>query len=924
MLSLGPLAFASPWILLALLSLPLLWYLLRVTPPSPRRQRFPAMRLLLGLRPSEETPARTPWWLLLLRLAIAALVILALAQPLLNPTQPLRGSGPLVLVLDDGWAAARGWERRLEAADGLLEQAQRSGRPVVLLTTAPEAAAPPAGEGRALPQQSAAELRRSLQVLAPKPWPVDRAALVERLGDARFAGAAEVYWLSDGLDAPGSRALAERLRRLGPVTLLRDPPEMLPRLLLPPESEGLDLLLRVRRVAGGFPETLVLRADDEEGYEVATTELAFEPEAREAVHRLTLPLELRNRIERLTIEAEQGAGAVLLLDERWRRRPVGLVTVGAADGAQPLLEEHYYLERALEPFTEIYRDSLDGLLRRNTAVLVLADTLLAGAEQEERLRSWVEGGGLLLRFAGPRLLEAPADGLLPVRLRAGGRTLGGAMAWDRPAGLAPFPDQGPFAGLALPDDVEVRRQVLAEPSLDLADRTWARLEDGTPLVTAERLGEGWSVLVHTTANVEWSDLALSGLFVEMLQRLVALSQGVTGSGQEPLPPLRLLDGFGRLVPPTPAVLPLPPAGEEAALLGPRNPPGVYGSALSRRALNLAPALDTPRPLPAALPGLSEAFYGADRERSLLPWLLTAALLLALGDLLLGLLLRGLLPGLLRRRRRPATLALLLAGGLAFAALGPPATAAAQEPGAAVGDDAFALSAVEETRLAYLVTGVPAVDETSRAGLHGLSQMLIRRTTVEPAEPVGLRPGRDELAFFPLIYWPITSGQRDLDEPALAALNDFLEHGGTLVIDLLRPDALGGFGRGGSGEETLRRLTGGLLMPPLEPVPPDHVLTKAFYLLQEFPGRYAGGALWVEETEERRHDGVATVILGANDWAAAWAVDELGRPLAAVVPGGERQREMAFRFGINLVMYALTGNYKADQVHVPFILERLGQ
>ena len=162
----------------------------------------------------------------------------------------------------------------------------------------------------------------------------------------------------------------------------------------------------------------------------------------------------------------------------------------------------------------------------------------------------------------------------------------------------------------------------------------------------------------------------------------------------------------------------------------------------------------------------------------------------------------------------------------------------------------------------------------------------------------------------------------MDAGAQDALNTYLDQGGTLVIDLLSPDALQSFS--GRGSELLRSATTGLEIPQLQPVPPDHVLTKAFYLLQEFPGRYAGSGLWVEETDDRRHDGVATVILGGNDWASAWAVDEWGRPLAAVVPGGERQREMAYRFGINLVMYALTGNYKADQVHVPFILERLGQ
>jgi hypothetical protein len=117
---------------------------------------------------------------------------------------------------------------------------------------------------------------------------------------------------------------------------------------------------------------------------------------------------------------------------------------------------------------------------------------------------------------------------------------------------------------------------------------------------------------------------------------------------------------------------------------------------------------------------------------------------------------------------------------------------------------------------------------------------------------------------------------------------------------------------------------GLKIPPLVPVPPEHVLTKSFYLMQEFPGRWVGGTVWVEPTEDRVNDGVATVIMGSNDWAGAWAVDAQGRPALPVIPGGEPQREQAYRFGVNLVMYALTGNYKADQVHVPAILERLGQ
>ncbi len=142
MLTLGPIGFAAPWLLLALPALPVLWWLLRVTPPAPKRQVFPATRILRDLRPLEATPARTPWWLLLLRLLVAGLIILGLARPIWQPTAGTGQSGPLLLVLDDGWAAAPDWARRMAHAQRILEAAKREARPVALLATAPLMAIP--------------------------------------------------------------------------------------------------------------------------------------------------------------------------------------------------------------------------------------------------------------------------------------------------------------------------------------------------------------------------------------------------------------------------------------------------------------------------------------------------------------------------------------------------------------------------------------------------------------------------------------------------------------------------------------------------------------------------------------------------------------------------------------------------------------
>jgi len=246
--------------------------------------------------------------------------------------------------------------------------------------------------------------------------------------------------------------------------------------------------------------------------------------------------------------------------------------------------------------------------------------------------------------------------------------------------------------------------------------------------------------------------------------------------------------------------------------------------------------------------------------------------------------------------------------------------------AARADDAFVVQATSELRLSYVRTGDEQVDAVSRAGLAGLTGTLNRRTAVETGEPLPVDIERDDLIFFPLLYWPVVSQQAPPSAAAIERINRYLATGGTILFDTRdgNDQTPGSFGGPALSAQRLRRLAGGIKIPPLVPIPPDHVLTKSFFLLHDFPGRWNAGTLWVEPSEDRVNDGVSSVIVGANDWAAAWAVDRQGRPAFAVVPGGEPQREMAMRFGVNLVMYVLTGNYKSDLVHVPAILERLGQ
>ncbi|GAV37037.1 hypothetical protein ROTAS13_04729 [Roseomonas sp. TAS13] len=265
------------------------------------------------------------------------------------------------------------------------------------------------------------------------------------------------------------------------------------------------------------------------------------------------------------------------------------------------------------------------------------------------------------------------------------------------------------------------------------------------------------------------------------------------------------------------------------------------------------------------------------------------------------------------------LALLLPLGFAGAAQAQgQAQAPSRNSGAVPAEDAPALA----TRLAYVVTGDAALDEVSRAGLAGLSDYVNRRTAATLAEPAAVRPGVDDLSFYPLLYWPVSPDAGDLDDRAAEAVNGFMRNGGIVLFDTR--DEGSGEGMAPGAKEALRRVTRNLDIPPLAPLPEDHVLRRAFYLLAEVPGRWAGGTVWVARDVDRANDSVSPAIIGGADWASAWAVDARGNNPYAVVPGGARQRTLAYRFGVNLVIYALTGNYKGDQVHVPAILERLGQ
>ena len=934
MLMLGPLGFTAPWLLLALAALPILWLILRAVPPAPIQRRFPGVALLLGLTDDDTQSDRTPWWLLLLRILAVAAVILGFAGPLLNPQSERTGSGPLLIVADGTWADARDWPARTDRIEALLAEAGRMGRTTALMTLTD---LPPDG-----PIFRAAEATAlDLPGFSPAAWEPDAEALA--VWSDTLSGSFDTFWLSDGLARDSRDPLLAALEARGTVTVFQSPRQTIA--LRPARFESGTIAVSAVRTPVG-PETEVTVAAvglDPAGVErqLATTSLAFAPGDELAEATFDLPPELRNRISRFEVSGQRSAAAVTLTDDALKRREVALIAGSNDREGLELLSPTHYLEQALSPVADLIDGTTLDVLLANPDVIILADVAQLAEGEAEAMQDWVEAGGLLVRFSGPRLAASDVsrteeDALMPVRLRAGGRAVGGSMSWGEPKALAPFSESSPFFGLEIAGDVTVSNQVVAQPDPTLADRVIAQLTDGTPLVTRKAMGEGQVVLFHVTANAEWSSLPLSGLFVQMLERLAvssrpgrAIAEDLAGTVWVPED---VMDAYSRLS----ATDTLPGvAGERLADGRPASdmPPGLYAGDDSRIAVNVIGAETTLAP--AAWPGrITIEGMAAVPERDLKGWLLGAALLALMIDCLASLALSGKLRG-----PRADVAATLLAGVILLGLSGLPAglsAQVAQDTQAAPAEDKFAIAATRDVILAHVITGNPSVDETAQAGLVGLSQTLFQRTSIEPGPPVGVDIEADELAFFPFLYWPVTPDQAIPSRDAYAKLNRYLRSGGMILFDT-RDANLAGFGSASPEGRMLQALARPLDIPPIAPIPPDHVLTRTFYLLQEFPGRYASRDIWVEaiplEAEQadgmpfrNLNDGVTPVVIGGNDWAAAWAVDDRGNRMFPVGRGmaGERQREIALRFGVNLIMHVLTGNYKSDQVHVPALLERLGQ
>lgn len=904
--------FLYPLVLTALLVLPALWYILRVTPPAPKHITLPTTRFLQGLIPDEQEPNKTPWWILLMRLLALACIIIAFAKPVSIPSEQIVSNKniPIRIAIDNGWASAPHWNTIQRQADDIISEAIRQNRTVYLWALA--------SEETSIGPITAENAKSSLNKLTPKPWETNYKTLSQK--HKPHNDNLETIWLGHGIKSSYLERFAELMNNDGSLTylqpedikisfLLRNDPES------SPKNPSIIIESPVPDTHKSMPLRLGVYGDNNKLLD--QKEITFTPDKFNQMRVfLELPNILSTQISSIRLSNFPSAGTVLLKNTNESLKTIGIVGSKGNEEDSPLINAEFYLHRALETSGTIHIDILENLLDiQELSVLILPDITGIGTNTLDKLDNWVKNGGTLIRFAGPNMTQANIQEfpLTPVPLRKGGRMLDGSMTWDQTSTLESFPENSPFYGLQITEELPIKRQLLAEPTADLDSKIWALLSDGSPLVTGSKHGQGVLSFFHVTATPQWSDLPLTGMYIQMLKKLAQLSSSQLNQTVKKgrYDAVSILNGLGQVTKPSSNLKPI----EGKVLITDKpskdHPPGIYhmngnyfSYNLGDHTTKLIKIKDNFFPSDAKF-----RTYGNSFEKDYTAYFLIIATLLFIADwVVMYIMIMNTSFFRITSKLIPILLLTLLATPI--------------NPSEA-NDKEYA----RNTYLAYIVTGDRQTDQVSKAGLETLANMLTRRTSVEPEGVVAINLETDNIGFYPFLYWPITTQQPPLSSIASQKLQAYMDHGGTIFIDTRDQhyapnDADSLLFTPSQHIKKMRSLTASLTLPALTPIDKDHVLSRSFYLLKSYPGRHTGGTLWVEKEKNNGHDGVSRVIVGSHDWASAWAYNQGN--ISVQLKGGHKQYDMATRVGVNIALYCLTGNYKADQIHLPHILERLGR
>ncbi len=896
---LNNISFANPLALWAIGSLPLIYLVVKTFPPAPKSFNFSSLYLLKSISSDTITRSKCPIWLLIFRILLILVIIIYFSKPFINSSKLDNKIENYFVFLDAGWSTASEWENYKDTLLEIMLEAKKLNKKFYLLRSNPDKE-----RDSTIMFQSTNQLSDYLNEQPPSPWQFNLDKTINKLDKTKFKKNTRYFYILSDFDYyPNEKRISSIIKEKYPNIEIINLVSRI-KVLDKPSIIADNIEIKVKRLGNFFSEDqFYLKMVSKDGQVIYYKNYNFKKNDHTVIIREKFPLSLINRLEKIEIVDQNHAAGKFYFDDLNKKKIIGIVSEIIDYKENPLLSSVYYIKKALGNENKIIINNLENLISANIDILILPDVGLIEEKLSIILKKWISNGGLLIRFSGPKLAKEYTNFITTEKTYKKIRFLGGQLSWEDEPIIESFPDNSIFRGLEIPDDIVIRKQLMLDFKGNQKYTVLGSLKDGTPLITSKEYDKGKIILFHFTANNDWSNIPITNLFVEMLYRTTLFNSIRKNDSLEEVKMKYFIDGFGKIQKPDKIIKIKDGIKLQKSHPSPKNIPGIYENDELSIALNLSGNLKYDQFVKESYKNTTEEVFFKKSISDLSKIFLYLIIIFSIVDIIATLMIKINSNILKTFKKKIGYLSMFF---LLFCFI--------------KNDNLKANDYFNETYLAYVKSANENKNKITKRGLNTLSEVLDRRTSISPRGVIEVDIEKDEIFYFPFLYWPIGKTLPDLSARTITKVKDYLFKGGIIFFDAYEIKI-----NNSSDSKNLKKMVSFLRKinsNELINIDKKHTLSKSFYLLNSFPGRWNKNLILTDKNDKRINDGVSSIVLGFNDWASAWALDENNYPIYPVVPGGEKQREFAYRVGVNITMYSLTGTYKNDQIHSKSILERL--
>ena len=891
--------FQNPEYFLFLVILPILWKYFKEGPDRPVLKKFPAIILIAQNTSSDSTPIKKNYLNLVLKILLVFLITILLA----NPSEKKDFKKKPLIIIDNGWDSGPGWEKINRGINQLLESKKLNTFTIFPTVVSNN------NKFNYLFKKKEFEIREYLKDISPLALKPNYNLLLKELPNF-IEDETEIFWFTNHHMNKEKKAFYDSIKAKNLkifTSLKKDFP-----IILSIENQDDNIytfgLINMKKDLDNFfidcydeKQRIIIRK------KVSKDKIKYD-EQNFGNFSIEIPKEKNDLIYYFKISNSKSVSSVAIKSNYVKKKKIGLIQTNFQENDNEYFRANFFVRKALEQNYDLMSLPLEQLLYQNKSLIISDDfdTTIFGFK--ERILQWIGEGGTFLKFAGDKFLNHAENnqfssvlGIIPITKKV--VSLDGELSFKKNLSIAQISSQSPIRDFEIPKRIKINKYIEIPNNIDNSQlKYWVRLDNGAPLITQRTYKKGNLILVHLPANNEWSNISLSIFFPDLLEKIIQISRGIDAEEvQQIFKPLKILDALGNLVEPSIDTLNLDSKILMDSKLTRSNPPGLYKNELGFHGLNISDYLQNEYDYIDLPQELIVNNFNSNSSFEIKNVLVLLCLLVFVCETLVNFLGRDFLKFKYFNPLKVMILTLIVFS-----------------PNIVSTNEKF--DYLEQTKLAYIQTGVEEIDDINYKGLSEISSYISSKTSAILGNPIGLNLEKDEIDYFPIIYISLINNAKKLNDVSLKKLQNFINSGGILLFDckasfesLFVEDCLILFNQRYRGLDitAFKKLTS------------ESTLSKSFYLLNSYPGR-KNEMVYVAYNNQINNDKVLSIVIGNNDWTGAWAKDTNNSYLLPLFENDQKQRDLSLRFGVNIVLYALTGNYKSDQVHIPEILKRMNK